>query len=274
MPSDSVIKILAVDDETDVCALTKEFLSLKGQIEVSTASSVKEARSLLVKDDFDIILSDYSMPQENGLQFLRSLRTAGNAIPFVLFTCREREEVVIDALNFGADAYIHKGGKPVPLYVELEHSIREAVMKSRREQELRDSESRFRELADLLPAAVFEMDLIGNLTFLNQYALGLFGFTEHDFSHGIAALQLLAPEERERGLRNIETSLQSKGPLKEEYTAIRKDGGLFFANFVSAAIVRQGKVVGLRGLINDITEERRSEESQRIQKFRVQREAD
>ena len=200
---------------------------------------------------YDAIISDFQMPGENGIQFLRSLRATGDKTPFVLFTCREREEVVIDALNYGADAYVQKGGKPVPQYAELEHSVQTAVQKRRGEEELRESEARFRELAELLPAAVFEMDLVGTLTFLNQYALDMFGYAPQDFSRGIAALNMLAADEQQRGLRNIEENLLGIGSVTNEYTAQRKDGSAFSISIVSAAILRHGKPAGIRGIIND-----------------------
>lgn len=269
MPNVTTIQILAVDDEPDICILTKEFLYLKGEMEVSTAHSVEEARKALAATHYDAIVSDYQMLGENGIQFLRSLRAAGDNIPFILLTCKEREEVIIDALNYGADAYVQKAGKPVTQYVELEHSIRAAVQRRRGEEELKESEARFRELAELLPAAVFEMDLTGTLTYLNRKALEMFGYAPQDFLQGIALLNILMPEEQERGLANIEENLLTVDPVNNEYAARRKDGSTLSISIISAAILRHDKPVGLRGIIDDVTERKRAEESQRIQMFKA-----
>ena len=59
------------------------------------------------------------MPDMNGIEFLKKVRASGNTIPFVLFTGRGREEVVIEALNEGANFYLQKGGEPKSQFAEL-----------------------------------------------------------------------------------------------------------------------------------------------------------
>ncbi|MEI6795425.1 MAG: GAF domain-containing protein [Methanomassiliicoccales archaeon] len=123
------ISILVVDDEHDMCDLSQLFLSKNNDMKVHTVSSVEDARRALAEGHFDAIISDYQMPREDGIQFLKWLRAKGDMIPFILFTGKGREEVVIEALNNGADSYLQKGGKPEPLYTELAHRTRMAVHK-------------------------------------------------------------------------------------------------------------------------------------------------
>ena len=103
MPS-TPIHVLAVDDEPDLCNLTKIFLEIPGEMEVDTVFTVREARDVLSKIRYDAVVSDYQMPCEDGIQFLKSLRASGDRTPFILSTGRGREEVVIEALNSGADS--------------------------------------------------------------------------------------------------------------------------------------------------------------------------
>jgi len=77
------------------------------------------------------------MPEMDGIAFLKKVRTSGNTIPFILFTGRGREEVVIEAINSGVDFYIQKGGDPMAQFTELTHKIRQAVQKRQAEAELR-----------------------------------------------------------------------------------------------------------------------------------------
>jgi PAS domain S-box-containing protein len=95
-------------------------------------------------DAFDAVIADYQMPIMNGLEFLRSVRSQGNPIPFILFTGKGREEVVIEAMNSGADFYIQKGGDPKSQFTELDHKIRQAVRRQRAEQNLKKSEQNYR----------------------------------------------------------------------------------------------------------------------------------
>jgi CheY-like chemotaxis protein len=96
MPS---IKALYVDDEPDLREIVKLFLEQSGEIQLDAVPSVKEAERALLSCRYDAIISDYQMPEMNGLEFLNRLRSKNNDIPFILFTGRGREEVVIEALN-------------------------------------------------------------------------------------------------------------------------------------------------------------------------------
>ena len=60
------------------------------------------------KNSYDAVVSDYEMPQKNGLDFLKELREQKNDIAFILFTGKGREDVAVKALNLGADSYITK----------------------------------------------------------------------------------------------------------------------------------------------------------------------
>ena len=123
-----------------------------------------------------MVVSDYQMPGENGIQLLRSLRDAGSSIPFILMTGKGREEVVIEALNHGADSYLQKGGAPEPLYIELEHRIRAAVRRSRAEKQLMESESFHRTLLSNISSGVVIIDPSTRvIESVNEVAAAMFG---------------------------------------------------------------------------------------------------
>ncbi|MEI6796835.1 MAG: response regulator, partial [Methanomassiliicoccales archaeon] len=65
------IRVLVVDDEPYLCDLSKEFLERSEDIEVEIAYSVSKARTILGQSHFDGIVSDYQMPGEDGIQFLK-----------------------------------------------------------------------------------------------------------------------------------------------------------------------------------------------------------
>ncbi|MFA5312182.1 MAG: response regulator [Methanomassiliicoccales archaeon] len=109
MPNTS--RILLVDDELLVLDITKEFLSLNLEFSIDTATSAIEGLQKLKDGVYDAVVSDYEMPEMNGIQFLKEVRKTDD-IPFILFTGRGREEVAIEAINFGANFYINKGGEP------------------------------------------------------------------------------------------------------------------------------------------------------------------
>jgi PAS domain S-box-containing protein len=125
---------------------------------------------------------------------------------------------------------------------------------------LRESEERFRELAELMPETIFEMDLDGNLTYVNRNAFNYFGYTRSDLKNGLKNLDMLIPKDRERAAENTAKILEGEKTGINEYTALRKDGSTFPVMVHSAPIIRQGQPAGLRGFIIDITDRKKAEE--------------
>lgn len=127
------------------------------------------------------------------------------------------------------------------------------------EKHLKKSEERFRQMAELMPEIIFEMDTTTRLTFVNQNAYDLFRYTKEDFSEGLFAVDMLIPEERERAAEEIAKILQGHPPGLNEYTALRKDGTTFPIMIHASPIFNKGEPVGFRGFIVDITEKKKLE---------------
>ncbi len=123
----SEVRILHVDDEPVICDLTKLSLEKGGRLKVDVTSSAEEALDLIRSGSYSCIISDYEMPIMNGLDFLKAVRNIDQDIPFILFSGRGREAVIIDAINTGADFYIQKGGEPKALFAELNHKVEYAI---------------------------------------------------------------------------------------------------------------------------------------------------
>ena len=128
------------------------------------------------------------------------------------------------------------------------------------EEALRESEEKFKQFANSLPQIVFETNEKGDFTFVNHNAFDVFGYTQDDFDKGLNALQMVIPEEREFARMNIERKLRGETIGGLEYTAQRKDGSPFPVVIHSNRVIRDGKPVGLRGIIVDVTDHKRAEE--------------
>jgi len=131
------------------------------------------------------------------------------------------------------------------------------------EDSLRESEKRFRELADLLPKIVFETDERGILTFFNRIGLSSTGYTEEDLSEGFDVFQVFPPEDAKRAREAMRGGLGGGQTTPNEYTMLRKDGTTFPVMIQSTPIIHDGKPVGLRGTIVDMTERKRIEKELR-----------
>jgi len=126
-----MISALYVDDEPALLEIGRIFLEQAGDIRVDTVNSAPEALKKIRSGSYDVVISDFQMPVMDGIAFLRALRAENSLLPFIIFTGKGREDVVIEALNCGADHYIQKGGAPKAQFAELTHTIRRAVERKR-----------------------------------------------------------------------------------------------------------------------------------------------
>ncbi len=129
------------------------------------------------------------------------------------------------------------------------------------ERELINSEARFRDLAEMLPEAVFEADLEMNLRFVNQQAYAMFGYSKEDFEKGLNGYDMLLPEDRSKARENAEKRAMGRQVGANEYRGLRKDGTVFPVLFHTNPIVENGIAKGLRGIIVDLTERKKMERS-------------
>lgn len=138
------------------------------------------------------------------------------------------------------------------------------------QQALERSERRFRELSDFLPQTIFELDIEGRLTYMNQAGLDAFGFSELNLGHP-ATLGVI-PEDRERMIRNIQRAfIENKPTIADEYTAVRMDGSTFPVIIYGTRMMEGDNFIGSRGLIIDISERKHMEEALRNSEERYRR---
>jgi two-component system response regulator PilR (NtrC family) len=100
-------KMLLVDDDEDILLLLGEYLNSRDQ-EFDKATCVSHAKRLLKKFRYDMIVSDFNMPLESGLDLLRHVSNDYPEIPFVLMTGCEDDRVKREAMRMGAAAFITK----------------------------------------------------------------------------------------------------------------------------------------------------------------------
>jgi len=122
------------------------------------------------------------------------------------------------------------------------------------QQDLQQSESRFRELTDLLPLVIFEMDIEGNITYANKFGLEIFGMSPPDLEKGLNARQFLIPADVVRMFHNLKKIASGVHTPGEVYSLVKADKTSLRALVYTTAIIRNGTIRGFRGCIIDITE--------------------
>ncbi len=131
------------------------------------------------------------------------------------------------------------------------------------EESLRESEKRFRDLVAMLPVAVFETDPDFNLSFANEHAFSLFGYTEQDLRNGVHCLEMIDRGDRAVARSNLERRFRGEPVGTIEYRARKKDGATFPILLQASVMRKQSEFIGIRGIIVDISD-RKQEEEQRL----------
>ncbi len=136
----------------------------------------------------------------------------------------------------------------------------EVIERKRAESTLRQSEERFKELAELLPAFVYELDEKGRFTFVNRSGLELGGYTPNDdLAGGVNVADVLIPDDLERAANNRSRVLSGERVYGEPFTLVRKNGGTAQIETWSTPIIRDNVIVGIRGVGVDVTERKAAE---------------
>jgi len=166
-----MISVLLVEDEPEVLELTRIYLERDIELSVDACLSVQEALQKLNKKIYNVIVSDYAMPEINGIQLLKTLKFQGIDIPLIFFTGKGDEEVAIAALNIGAAFYLQKGENPRFQFAKLRKMIYEAALKQRTEEIYRENnlcvviptyndENLIGSTLDLIPDYIFKIYVI------------------------------------------------------------------------------------------------------------------
>jgi PAS domain S-box-containing protein len=202
--------VLLVDDEPALLDVGKLYLEKIPEMQVTVARSASEALKMITRNSFEVIVSDYQMPEMDGIKFLIAVRAQYPALPFIIFSGKGREDVIIEAINAGVDFYLQKGGDPTSQYAELGHKIRQAVRQRRAEAALK---KKHEILQAILAASPYGIAYVRNRTFqwVNSSLAAMLGY-EPDQLKGMHLKQLYENETvYEKVGSRIQMELQDKG---------------------------------------------------------------
>ncbi len=283
-------QILIVDDVHANLRLLMEMLS-RQHYKVRVVDNGQHALVAARADPPDLILLDIKMPGMDGYEVCAQLKASVETcnIPIIFISALDAVADKVRAFKVGGADYISKPFKNEEVLARIETHLAlriaqeqlakqnaqlhqanaelarlntdlqaEIVKREQTESELRESEARFRELAELLPQIVFEVDAQGQIKYVNRHAFESTGYTQADVERRRSVFEIIVPQDHERVKQNIANVLQGTASDSYEYTLRRKDGSTFPVLIYSAPIVRDQVPVGLRGIIVDISERKKA----------------
>ena len=266
---DDSMKVLLVEDDEDDFIIARELLSEipNKKFEVTWINEYDDAVFAMISGHFDIILLDYRLGAFNGIELLKDANEKGCQVPIILLTGQDDYEIDVEGMKSGASDYLVKSSVDAN---SLERSIRYAIDRKQSEGDLRQSEEKFRSLAESAIDGVMTIDSNGTIVYCNKSALTIFGYEADEIIGKEAANTMpdLVKKEYLEAMQNPEYSSSDK--IKEktiETYGTRKNGKRFPVEMsLSSWETREGKF--LTAFLKDVTKRKALEQRVRqVQKM-------
>jgi PAS domain S-box-containing protein len=289
--------LLVIDDEAIIAEQLKRFLEKEGY-EVFSAYNGRDGLNIIENNRIDVIISDIKMDDMDGIEVLQRAKRLYQDIEGIIVTAYYDRDFAIKSLRAGAIDYITKPinlddllfsiNKAIErinlnrnsLYrnrelkitseiiarmnEELERRIEERTkelnLRKRMEEALRESKEMYQTLVNTSPEAITVSDLEGRITYASPRTLELHGFESAEELLGRSTLEVIATEEHEKAIINLQKTLVRGITRNAEYTLMRKDGTRFMGE-LSAALIKDayGNPKSFIAITKDITERKRAE---------------
>jgi PAS domain S-box-containing protein len=260
---DGGFRLLLVEDNPGDARLVRELLRGVNGISIDAVDCLSAARARLSAPGIDIVLLDLGLPDSQGLETLARVRSHLPALPVIVLTGLDDEDLALEAVKAGAQDYLVKGRFDAD---SLLRAIRYATERKRAEAALRHGEERYRRLHESMTDCLVETRMSGEIQDVNLAYLAMLGYTREE------ALRLryqdVTPARWHAFEQEIvETQIVPRGysdVYQKEY--IRKDGTVFPVE-LRTLLLRdgEGRPSGMWALIRDITERQRAEKQLRYQ---------
>lgn len=242
------IRVLHVDDSPTQIRLTKESLrDVQEDLEVVSEQTVDDGLARLRDPEvtIDCVVSDYAMPDRDGLDFLTAVRADGLELPFILFTGRGSEEIASKAISAGVTDYLQKGGG-VNTYELLANRIENAVAKSRAERNVK----RVYDAMEAAREGISLLDEEGRFTYVNRAYADLYGYDPAEMigEHW----SLIYPSDQVQHVSDDILAAVNEGEAWHgETTGLRKDGSTFAEDHTLVQREDGGLICSVRKLEED-----------------------
>lgn len=229
----------------------------------------EEAYLATLTPGFDIILSDYDMPEFSAPRALELLRQSGFDIPFIIISGTIGEDVAVEAMRQGASDYLLKD-RLARLGLSINTALEQAKLRrvaAETQQKLRQSEERFRQLAENIHEVFWSTDVAKNqMLYVSPAYETIWGRTcESLYAAPKTWMEAIHPDDRDRVIYAA-VARQMEGTYDEEYRIIRPDGSQRWIRDRAFPVRNEkGEVYRVVGLARDVTERQQAHEQLREQ---------
>nr|CBX27661.1 hypothetical protein N47_H24830 [uncultured Desulfobacterium sp.] len=255
------LNILNLEDSPVDSELIKEILLDAGiECKLIRVDNEKDYLWAIENHNIDIILADYTLPLFDGLSALKIALKKCPDVPFIFVTGTLGEEIAVESLKSGATDYVLKD-RLLRLVPAIQGALNEAGLKIKRKQSeyaLIESKEKYRELVENISGILYILDTKGTVTYISPSAELLIGYGPSEIV-GHSFLEFVFPQGNPIIYNQFEKRLAGDTGAFE-HRLIKKSGEPVWVSSSSRLIIRENKIVDLRGLITDIDQGKKSKE--------------
>ncbi|MGA2913885.1 MAG: response regulator [Methanoregula sp.] len=264
-----MLSVLLIDDEPALLEVLKLFSERSREMSVHTAQSATEALKILPEKTFDAIIVDYDMPELNGIEFLKILRSEGDTTPVIIFTGVGHEHTAIEAINNGANFFLQKGEDPQMQFRELVTMVKTAVERTYLGRNLGSTKRIILDMINFSSDPSFAIDREGVVVAWNApmeqltdiKASDIIGKGDYAYSEPFFGTRrkmlinlIFEPDDVIRQQKYMIVSRVAKGPIIAVTKAVKKDGGDWTIWTKAMPVYDgQGNFIAAAGMMRDVT---------------------
>ena len=256
-------RVLLADDNADMRSYVRRLLGPRYDCEL-TANGL-EALTAARRRRPDLLLTDIMMPGLDGFGLIRQIRQDQGLrdVPIIVLSARAGEESSIEGLSLGADDYLVKPFSARELIARVDGALAIARIRHEVGEALRQSEARFRNMADNAPVMIWTTDATGHCTYLSRSWYEFTGQTAQT-GLGFGWIEAVHPDDQARTRHEFESANERREPFLSEYRLRRSDGSYRWALDAAAPwFDEKADFVGYIGSVIDITDRKELEQAQR-----------
>jgi two-component system cell cycle sensor histidine kinase/response regulator CckA len=255
------IRILVLEDNPSDAELCIRKLNSSGlKVEASLARASDDFMEHVRSHRYDLILADYRLPDWNGMDAFKWVRSSGRDIPFVLITGTLGDEIAIECIKAGVSDYVLKDNLE-RLPVAVRRALEEQKLRQARDQaekELRESEKQYRLLFNANPHPMWVFDSV-TLRFLtvNHAAIHHYGYSLQEFL-SMTVKDIRPVEDVDRFLKSVDPRVDAGESYSQLWRHKKKDGTIIDVE-ISSQPITFGHAQAQLVLAHDVTAQRRVE---------------
>lgn len=255
--------LIIEDSESDTQMIVRLLKRAGYNVSFEQVENAAQMLAALQKQAWDIVISDYQLPQFDGLTALELLKGTNLDIPFIVVSGLIGEESAVAMMKAGAHDYLAKNDltRLAPAVARELEQAQGRLERKQAEQALHFTEQKYRNLVEQIPLMIYldNADESGSNLYISPHVKGLLGYMPEEFLENPTFWhQVIFPDDYEIAIGSISESL-SKGRAMVEYRMITQDGRIIWVRDTSILIQgEEGKQSFIQGFIEDITERKQA----------------